>query len=222
MDGEGTAVPGVRVVDDTDTLKALADPLRVTILRVMMDRAAQHLRGWTAKELAAELGEPQTKLYRHLKQLEERGLLRVAETRVVSGITEQRYVAGQTTLEFSRDFLDQRADRDDQAEAFGAAIDSFRRQYLAAARGGRIGPASTETLRRPLMMLGDVRISPGRAARFRDRLSALIAEYLDEEDTADGVPLNVLIAVYSENAVPSENAAAAEVGEAETRQRDAG
>lgn len=194
-----TAVPGVRVVDDTDTLKALADPLRVTILRVMMDRAAQGLRGWTAKELAAELGEPQTKLYRHLKQLEERGLLRVAETRVVSGITEQRYVAGQTTLEFSRDFLDTRADRDDQAEAFGAAIDSFRRQYLAAARGGRLDPQGTEALRRPLMMLGDVRVSPGRAARFRDRLSALIAEYLDEEDDADGIPLNVLIAVYSEN-----------------------
>ena len=80
------------------------------------------------------------------------------------------------------------------------------------------------------MVLGDARISPGRAARFRDRPSALIAEYLDEDDIADCVPLNVLIAVYSENA-----AAGAETGvesgietgagtgsESKSRQRDAG
>jgi DNA-binding MarR family transcriptional regulator len=40
----------------------------------------------SVKELAEELGEPQTKLYRHVKQLEAAGLIRIAASRMVSGI----------------------------------------------------------------------------------------------------------------------------------------
>ncbi|WP_370146169.1 helix-turn-helix domain-containing protein [Streptacidiphilus sp. EB129] len=193
-------IPGVRVVADVETIKALSDPLRVTILRVVMDRGARGLRAWTAKELAAELGEPQTKLYRHLKTLEERGLLRVAETRLVSGIVEQRYAAGQTSLELSRDFLEREVAPDDQAAVFSAGIDSYRRHYLAAVAAGRVEfPAdvdAAECYRRPLMMLGDVRMAPERASQFQAKLSELINEYLAEGECDEGVSLNVLISCY--------------------------
>lgn len=43
------------------------------------------------KKLAKHLGEPQAKLYQHVKQLEAAGLIEVAATRMVSGILEQRY-----------------------------------------------------------------------------------------------------------------------------------
>jgi len=195
-------VPGLRIVDDVDTLKALADPIRVTILQVMMGRTGQALRGWTAKELAAELGEPQTKLYRHIKHLEERGLLRVAETRLVSGITEQRYVAAQSDLQLSRDLLGGEAHVDDTAAAFGAAIGSYRDRFLTAVRSGRveISPgADSPSYRRPLMMLGNVRLAADRAAEFRDRLAALMAEYLEGSEQEGGVPLNVMLALYSDD-----------------------
>ncbi|MEY9968663.1 DNA-binding transcriptional ArsR family regulator [Streptacidiphilus sp. MAP12-16] len=194
--------PGVRVVDDIDTLKALADPLRVTMLRVMMDGTDQGFRAWTAKELATELGEPQTKLYRHLKQLEERGLIRVAETRLVSGIVEQRYMAAQTGLEFSRDFLHRDVSAGDSWPAFGAAIDSHVRRLRSAVGSGRVDvtarPEPAQAYRRPLIMLGDVRLPPDRAVEFRGRLAALISEFLEGPDTPDGVPLKVMISVYSE------------------------
>lgn len=194
---------GLRTVEDVDTLKALADPVRVSILQVMMGRTGRALQGWTAKELAAELGEPQTKLYRHIKLLEERGLLRIAETRLVSGIAEQRYVAAQSDLRLSRDLLGDDGSGDATAAAFDAAIDSYRRRFVAGVRAGRIDvnaePVPEHAFRRPLVMLSDVRLSPERAGRFRAELVRMIGDYLEESGDEDGVPLNVLLAVYGED-----------------------
>ena len=82
----------VRTVTDVDTIKALADPTRLAILRALSrDRMPK-----SAKELAEDLDQPQTKLYRHLKVLQEAGLIEAAETRVVSGIVETKYRAMQS------------------------------------------------------------------------------------------------------------------------------
>src|SRR6476620_2466816 len=67
----------VRRVSDVDTIKAMADPTRLAILRTLMDGRGGPARVMSAKELAEELGEPQTKLYRHLKVLETAGLIEV-------------------------------------------------------------------------------------------------------------------------------------------------
>ncbi|HYS40718.1 MAG TPA: helix-turn-helix domain-containing protein, partial [Pseudonocardiaceae bacterium] len=99
----------VRAVDDVETLKALSDPTRVAILRALMDGSPTRPAVMSVKELAERLGEPQTKLYRHVKQLADRGLIRVAETRIVSGIVEQRYQSGQVSLEFEPGFLGRHA-----------------------------------------------------------------------------------------------------------------
>jgi DNA-binding transcriptional ArsR family regulator len=73
------------VIGDVEQLKAISDPLRLRIIELMGEAP---VRAWTAKELAERLGTKQTKLYHHLALLEERGFIRVAETRVVSGILE--------------------------------------------------------------------------------------------------------------------------------------
>src|SRR5260221_4797110 len=77
-----------RIVSDVETLKALSDPLRLKILETMVAHVEV---GWTAKELAAALGVPQTRLYHHIELLLERDLIRLASQRVVSGIIESRY-----------------------------------------------------------------------------------------------------------------------------------
>ena len=82
-----------RAIDDVETLRAMADPTRMQILTALMTPKHGELPVMSAKDLAAALGESQTKLYRHIRQLEGVGLIRVAATRMVSGIQEQRYQA---------------------------------------------------------------------------------------------------------------------------------
>src|ERR1700722_16809595 len=114
--------PAVRTVDDVDVLKAMADPTRLAIWAALM-KARSNRPVMSVKELAAELGEPQTKLYRHVRQLEAAGLIEVAATRMVSGILEQRYRARQRDLRLSAGLVRQHAD---EAEAaVRSAFDAF-------------------------------------------------------------------------------------------------
>jgi hypothetical protein len=88
-----------RVVQDVETLKALADPARLAILELMM---VAPTRTWTAKELAGAIGMPPKKIYYHLGLLEQRGLLEVRDTQVVNGIIEKHYGTGQESIVFQR------------------------------------------------------------------------------------------------------------------------
>ena len=64
-------------------LKALADPLRSSILHLLAERAA------TTTELAEALGRPKGTVDHHLKVLERAGLVDVVRTREVRALTER-------------------------------------------------------------------------------------------------------------------------------------
>ena len=72
-------------ISDVTTLKVVADPLRLRIGMLLIDRAM------TVKELAAELGVPPTRLYYHVRMLERHDLVEVVGRRMVSGIEERTY-----------------------------------------------------------------------------------------------------------------------------------
>jgi DNA-binding transcriptional ArsR family regulator len=75
----------VRIIDDPETLRLIADPLRLRLLEFVRQRSR------TVTELSELLNVGRTKLYYHVKLLEEHNLLEVEATRQVSGITEKRY-----------------------------------------------------------------------------------------------------------------------------------
>src|SRR5919204_1645102 len=66
-------------------LRAIADPLRATILDLLLERAA------TVAELAAAVGRPKSTVAHHVNVLVEAGLLRVVRTRRVRAIDERYY-----------------------------------------------------------------------------------------------------------------------------------
>jgi DNA-binding transcriptional ArsR family regulator len=190
-----------RVVQDVETLKLLSDPVRVAILRVLMDspRTAPKVR--SAKELAEELGEPQTKLYRHIKQLVARDLIQVAETRLVSGIVEHRYRAGQWSLDMDPAFFGPDvASSDEAATAFATIMDGYRNELVADIRAGRVRFAPDTpggSYRRAVSTVAGVKVSEARATEFRDRLAALVHDIVDSEHDEDGVEINFLASFYS-------------------------
>src|SRR5580704_9988256 len=155
------APQAVRTVDNVDMLKAIADPTRAAILAALM-KTRQDLPVMSVKELAAELGEPQTKLYRHVRQLEAAGLIRVASTRMVSGILEQRYQASQQDLVLGRGFLQEHAE--ESVGVMQVLLDRFRDGFFVAFKAdsqstGEV-PAAEEAYRKPALFFSDVRVSP--------------------------------------------------------------
>lgn len=66
-------------------LRAIADPLRSTILDLVLERAA------TVGELAAAVGRPKSTVAHHVNVLVDAGMLRVVRTRKVRAIDERYY-----------------------------------------------------------------------------------------------------------------------------------
>ncbi|MGH3188894.1 MAG: ArsR/SmtB family transcription factor [Streptosporangiaceae bacterium] len=190
----GTEPPEVRTVDNVAVLKAMADPTRFAILAALM--RTSDLPVMSVKELAAELGEPQTKLYRHVRQLEAAGLIRVASTRMVSGILEQRYQACQRDLTFARGLVTENADESERV--LRTVLDRYRDDFFAAAHAGRLAwgdvPAE-ESYRKPLLHMSDLKVSPAKAAEVRDKLDKLMISLKDAE-AEDGVAMHLFISFY--------------------------
>lgn len=73
------------VVSEPAQLRALADPLRGTLLELLLERAA------TVTELAQAVDRPKSSVAYHVNLLVETGLLRVVRTRRVRAIEERYY-----------------------------------------------------------------------------------------------------------------------------------
>lgn len=74
-------------LDDPRLVKALAHPLRITILRVLQDRTA------SPSEIASEISAPLGNVSYHVRVLERVGLLELAHTRQRRGAIEHYYRA---------------------------------------------------------------------------------------------------------------------------------
>ena len=192
----------VRTISDVRTLKALADPIRLAVLSALMGQPAGTRRVMSVKQLAAELGEPQTKLYRHVRQLEAAGLIRAASSRLVSGILEQRYQACQRDLMLGPGLTDNEKSGDEAEAVAAAMLDRYRSRLFAARRAVLIpGPAPAgESYRTPVLQMTETRVPAARAAAIRDRLQEVSSELgqLPDQDDGSGVLVEVLIGFWSD------------------------
>lgn len=182
--------PGIREIDSVQELRALADPVRLAILSALDTHGPDgEFPVMSVKELAQHLGEPQTKLYRHVKQLETAGLIEVAATRVVSGIQEQRYRARHRDLRLSAALYRRHAD--DSEAAIRSAFDAFLSGLFGQARK-RGWPSDAPD--KPLIHFIHNRVSPAAAERIHARLAELSQE-LSEAEAGD-IPVSVAIGFY--------------------------
>ncbi len=193
----------VRQIGSVEELRALADPVRLAILSALDTRTpGGELPVMSVKELAQQLGEPQTKLYRHVKQLEAAGLIEVAATRMVSGILEQRYRTRQRDLRLSSALFRQHAGETEML--IRSAFDAFLNSVFDRARqdgwpsdGPSDGVADgvseepSDGPDEPVMLVYEDRVSPEAAERIR----TLVAELKQEVAEAEAGATTVSVAV---------------------------
>ena len=101
------------VVTAPEQLRALADPLRSTLLELVLERAA------TVKEMAQAVARPKGTIAYHVNLLVDAGLLRVVRTRRVRAIEERYY--GRTARTFYVGALNRPEDRQVAASINGLA-----------------------------------------------------------------------------------------------------
>lgn len=77
----------VRRIKHLEQLKLVADPRRMSILKLLM------VQPETLTTLGKHLGEHPARVRHHLKQLEKAGLVDLVDTQVVRGFTEKYYAA---------------------------------------------------------------------------------------------------------------------------------
>jgi DNA-binding transcriptional ArsR family regulator len=187
--------PPIPDAAQVEMLKALAAPTRLRIMYVL-EVGGKEPRVMSVKELAEELGEPQTRLYRHVKVLESVGLIEVAATRMVSGILEQRYQAVHRDLQLGP--IAQAAPEAAEA-AVNTMLQMFSQQFFADYRNGRIPDGdlpADEAYRQPKMVISSGRTTPAHANSIRRELER-ISDEIGQADDPDGVPVNIVIGFYS-------------------------
>lgn len=151
------------VVDTPERMKALADPLRQRLLAAFVEQPG------TIKQVSARLGEPITKLYRHVDQLLAAGFLRVIGEQRRRGAVERTFEA------VAHRFVVAPPAQHDPVSDGDAMVRNTLDQVLASARKS---PGAEGRLH---LMRARVRLTPQALRRLEERLRALLAEHVSDE-----------------------------------------
>src|SRR3954454_22240427 len=113
--GHGVDIPDELTITDLEVVRIVSDRVRLRVLE-----AFGRSRGpRTVKQVATELGELPTKLYYHVNLLEGAGLLVVAESNLVSGILEKRYMPAAKSFRIERRLLNEAGSGGPETDAVG-------------------------------------------------------------------------------------------------------
>lgn len=148
------ALEDLRIVSSPRELRAMADPLRSTILDLVLERAA------TVSELAAAVSRPKSTVAHHVGVLLDAKMLKVVRTRRVRAIDERFY--GRTARIFYVGAI-----RREQARALT--------NYLSVAAAESAAAHEADDLR---AIIRHARIPRERAAEFWDRVFQLTHEFM--------------------------------------------
>ena len=73
-------------IDNIKLLKVISDPTRKKIIDVLYDKPL------TASEISKLISYPKDKIYYHIKILQSNGILIIAESQIVKGITQNKFI----------------------------------------------------------------------------------------------------------------------------------
>ena len=170
------------IIEDLETLRVLADPLRTQIYELLFQAPAN------VRQIAERLGLAPSRLYYHINLLEKHGLIRVVETRMVANMVEKVYRAVANRLELSPELLNFRTD-EGQAAVTGALVgtlDATREDLLRSvhARLFDLEQGASQQERSVMVSRSTARIPDTDAEEFRQRLRALIEEFEARDQVA--------------------------------------
>ena len=169
-------------ISDLETLRAIADPLRVQIMELLEGQT------FTVKQVAEKLGLAPSKLYYHFGALEKLGMIEVAETRMVANMLEKTFRSAADILDVDPDLFkfSKEGDNEPINILLSSTIDATREDLLRSmqARQFQLEQGADETPRRIIINRVVSSTSEKRIAEFQERLVKLIQEFEAEDASA--------------------------------------
>ena len=157
--------------------KALADPLRIQLVEWLRERPR------SARELAGCAGLPADRLYYHLGQLEQAGLIEVAEyRRLARGKAERVYAAPETEPPGDD------ASPQETAAFLGSVLEATAMDITAAFQAKQEGRRREVDVTRAALRLTDEAL-----AELRGHIAQVAAGFTDPEPEAEGTWMRVVL-----------------------------
>lgn len=153
--------------------KMLFDPKKTTILSIVAKEEK------TVKEIAKILGESPSRLYYHINQLEESGLLQVAREKMVKNITQKYYIASEL---FETEFtFDGQLDSQDKDFILGS-VQAFTTEAIRRV-GNDLENSSEE--KHTEVSVASLNLSQSEWKELNKKIRQLIANAVEESNDAD-------------------------------------
>jgi DNA-binding transcriptional ArsR family regulator len=181
-------------IEDAETLEMLLDPIRVEMLERLFDPAS-------VTELAEAMNVPRTRLYHHVRLLEEAGMIKIVETRQRGAIPEKVYRVTAKSFRPSDQFLAESPPSQFAAAVVDSLLAWTRADVIRSVAEGRVifGKA-VEHRKRAIMTRHVAVLSEQRRHQFITDMGDLLQRYQD--DDPDGEPLAATILVYPSSRPP--------------------
>jgi DNA-binding transcriptional ArsR family regulator len=197
MSGPDWAPAPQRVIDSAEAIKAMADPLRLKLLQLLMSTSE---RAWSVKEMAGALDQSVTKLYHHVKILESAALITDVETRVVSGIVEHRYRASAKSLRFDDSLYGAPETRPDAIAQIAAVVETARDDLLDYLN------RDDADIDRVSVSRATLRLTPSEVATVNTTIDDLVAGFVEarQADDRSSMPRTTMLFMLHPVANPPE------------------
>ena len=162
-------------ISDLETLRAIADPLRVQIMELLEGQTL------TVKQVAEKLGLAPSKLYYHFGALERLGFIEVAETPMVANMLEKTYKSAAHILDVDPTLFkfNKEGDNEPINIVFSSTIDATREDMLRSlqARQFQLEQGVEEDPRRMILNRIVSNVSEKRVKEYQERLVKLMQEF---------------------------------------------
>ena len=175
----------VHIIKDLEAAKAIADPLRLQILEVMLPAPL------TVKQIAAKLGLASSKLYYHINTMEKHGLIQMVDTTIHGNIIEKHYWVAAYDYRVDHELYNLNVQESEgKATIISMAmttLDTAREDFIRSieARAFNLQHGASPNPRKVVNARAVSKIPDEKMTAFIERLSALIDEFEDSDDSAD-------------------------------------
>ncbi len=167
------------LVKDMETLRVMADSLRAQILEMLVREPL------TARQLAAKLDLPTSKMYYHLGLLEKTGVIEVVETTQVGNLLEKIFRAVAENYDVDPALINFRTPegQDNLARMVDDTLDAVRLDVHRSLeeRMRELQNGAPEEDRKVMVVRAMTLATPEQARKLFSRLEALMQEFKDLE-----------------------------------------